>query len=97
MLKKIGDIYSNFNVFYKDQCKKDLTWRAYHEKIKHINVACQSAANGDMETLVHLHNINVDLNEGDYDNRTPLHLAADNENLEIIKFLVEKCKCKIDV
>lgn len=48
---------------------------------------------GDLETLVRLKNINADLNLGDYDKRTPLHLAAATGHLDIIKFLVEVCKC----
>lgn len=50
-----------------------------------------------METLVRLKNILAKLDDGDYDNRTPMHLAAANGNLEIIKFLVEKCGCRTDV
>ena len=37
-----------------------------------------------METLVRLKNILAKLDDGDYDNRTPMHLAAANGNLEII-------------
>ena len=30
MVKKIGEVYNNFNLFHKAHTKKDLTWRAYH-------------------------------------------------------------------
>lgn len=30
MVKKIGEVYNNFNLFHKAHSKKDLTWRAYH-------------------------------------------------------------------
>lgn len=93
MVKKMGQIYNNFNLFHYSHEKKDLTWRAYHKEIKFINVACESAAKGDLETLVRLKNLMANLNNGDYDNRTPMHLAAATGHMEIIKFLLEKCNC----
>lgn len=56
-------------------------------------MACESAAVGDLETLNRLKNMMAKLDDGDYDNRTPMHLAAATGNLDIVKFLVEKCKC----
>lgn len=37
-----------------------------------------------------LHVLGVNLNEGDYDLRTPLHLAACSGSFNIVKFLVQK-------
>jgi glutaminase len=31
MVRKIGELYNNFNLFHKSHNKKDLTWRAYHK------------------------------------------------------------------
>jgi glutaminase len=45
---------------------------------------------GDLEGLNRLSNICVSLDKGDYDNRTPLHLAASSGNFEIVQYLVEK-------
>lgn len=39
--------------------------------------------------MVRLHIQNIDLNRGDYDKRTPMHLAAINGYLEIVEYLVE--------
>ena len=36
-----------------------------------------------------------DLNEGDYDGRTPLHMAAADGNLECVKFLVSMAKVSV--
>lgn len=38
--------------------------------------ACSAAAGGDLDTLEKLHTKGADLNRGDYDNRTPIHLAS---------------------
>ena len=38
----------------------------------------------------------VDMNLGDYDGRTALHLAAAEGHLRCVKFLLEECKVKHD-
>ena len=38
----------------------------------------------------------VNLNDGDYDGRTALHLAAVGGHLKVVRFLIEKCNVKID-
>jgi hypothetical protein len=43
--------------------------------------AIQMAANGDLEALARQHTNNVSLNEGDYDQRTPMHLASANGHI----------------
>ena len=41
-----------------------------------------AAAKNDLVTLKALHDSGVDVNKGDYDQRTALHLAAANGNYE---------------
>jgi len=43
-----------------------------------------------LEGLNRLEVIGVNLNLGDYDNRTPAHLAASAGHIDIIKYLVKK-------
>ena len=38
-----------------------------------------------------------DMNTSDYDGRTAMHVAASEGHLEIIKFLKNCCKCKVDL
>ncbi len=47
---------------------------------------------GDLSALkrVNIHN-NSEFCKGDYDNRTPLHLAASNGHLNVVKYLIEEC------
>ena len=52
--------------------------------------ACDASATGDLETLTRLLNMDIDVNEGDYDSRTCLHLSAANSCESVVKFLLEK-------
>jgi ankyrin repeat protein len=54
-----------------------------------VIAACTSSASGDLETIMRLHVQGLDLNSGDYDRRTPLHLASAAGHLDIVKYLVE--------
>jgi len=47
--------------------------------------------NGDIDELYRLKILGVNLNQGDYDKRTPLHCAALGGHLDVVQFLVEKC------
>ena len=51
---------------------------------------CEAAAVGDIQTLMRLDSTGVDLNVGDYDGRTALHLAACEGHLDVVKFLVSR-------
>ena len=51
--------------------------------------ACNAAAMGDLETLQRLKKLNFEMNTGDYDLRTPLHVATSNGQFEIVSFLLE--------
>ena len=57
---------------------------------------CSAAASGDVEVLNKLLGKRADLNKGDYDNRTPLHLAAATGHLKAVRFLVEIAKVKVN-
>lgn len=52
-------------------------------------VACKAASINDVEALRVLMSKGVDLNEGDYDNRTPLHIAAGAGLFETVRYLVQ--------
>ena len=51
--------------------------------------ALWAASNGDLNTLKKLKENEYDLESGQYDLRTPMHLAAAEGNIEIVKFLLD--------
>ncbi|MEM1097018.1 MAG: glutaminase A [Bacteroidota bacterium] len=52
--------------------------------------ALWAASDGDLRTLRRLHGEHVDLQKGDYDLRSPMHLAAAEGNTETVAFLLER-------
>ena len=56
-----------------------------------------AAANGDKLALERAFLSGIDMNMGDYDQRTALHLACSENHLECVKFLVQTCKVDIEV
>ncbi|XP_060117567.1 60 kDa lysophospholipase-like [Heteronotia binoei] len=52
-------------------------------------LACAAAKTGDLDALKALQNMGGNLSSGDYDGRTPLHVASCEGNLEIVTFLLE--------
>ena len=61
-----------------------------NEKLKKIKKIKKNRASssGDLETLQRLVTNGVNINLSDYDKRTPLHLAATNNDLNMVKFLL---------
>lgn len=50
---------------------------------------CQACAEGDLAYVKRLVAKGINVSQGDYDGRTPLHLAASEGKLEVIRYLVE--------
>ena len=59
-------------------------WRA-----SQVSEALWAASKGDVRTLLRLHEEQYDLEAGDYDQRTPMHLAAAEGHVEVVEFLLE--------
>eukprot|EP01129_Flabellula_baltica_P016657 TRINITY_DN9000_c0_g1_i1.p1 TRINITY_DN9000_c0_g1~~TRINITY_DN9000_c0_g1_i1.p1 ORF type:complete len:1360 (+),score=378.94 TRINITY_DN9000_c0_g1_i1:114-4193(+) len=70
-------------------------WRNYSSNAS-VHDLIDACASGDMEKLVSLTEAGADLNGCDYDQRYPLHLAAAEGHLDVVKFLVSK-GCNIHV
>lgn len=68
---------------------KEIRKMAYEKEIRTVIASCNAASENDMEVLKQLNEQGIDLNNGDYDKRTPLHVASGSGNYEIVKYLVE--------
>jgi len=58
---------------------------------------CQAASLGNIELLQTFFTNGVNLNEGDYDSRTALHLACSSNQLAVVDFLLKNCEGSVDV
>jgi glutaminase len=88
MVDKLAGIYSNINLFHKDSSMKDLTRKAYQTIVNTTIACCNAASCGDLESVHRLYIQGCNLDASDYDKRTPLHLAAFGNHLEVVKFLI---------
>jgi glutaminase len=89
MIEKLSALYSNINLFHKDPSMLDMTRKPYQTTLMTIIAGCNAASSGDLETITRLYNLGLNLDRGDYDNRTPLHLAASGNHLDVVAFLLE--------
>jgi glutaminase len=76
MIEKLNKIYINFNLFYKDQKKRDMERKPFASLYMTIISLIQAAASGDLETVQRLVVQGVKPDAQDYDGRTALHLAV---------------------
>jgi len=51
---------------------------------------CDAAASHNIDELRNIHRAGGDMNAGDYDKRTAIHLAASEGSLDVVKFLVDE-------
>ncbi len=58
------------------------------EKMKGIMAAIDAASRGDLHEIKRLVANGIDLNDGDYDMRTPMHLAAAEGRIDVIHYFI---------
>ena len=72
------------------QSKKDPRLAKGEDHARDMLMLITAAVNGDLPSLQHLEARGVDLNGGDYDRRTALHLAASEGQLEVVRYLLAR-------
>lgn len=83
----------NFHAFdsaIKNISKVDPRLKKNETKMKGVMAVTSAASIGDLDELQRLYSAGVDLNEGEYDKRTGIHLAASEGHLEAVRFFIEK-------
>ena len=64
--------------------------RAAQGRAREISQALRAAGLGDLRTLQRLFDDGLSLTDGDYDRRTPMHLAAAEGQVEVVRFLLDR-------
>ena len=77
--------------------KKNPKVQNYEEKSLKLVQVLFAACNGDKLALERAYLSGLDMNMGDYDNRTALHLSCAENHLACVKFLIETCKVDVDI
>lgn len=83
----------NFHMFdtsLKNNNKVDPRLKKNETKMRGVMAVTSAASIGDLDELQRLYAAGVDLNEGEYDKRTGIHLAASEGHLDAVKFFIEK-------
>jgi ankyrin repeat protein len=62
-----------------------------------VREACAAAASGDLPELRRLVQRHIDVSIGDYDGRTPLHVAAANGQVKVVNYLLSDKAFKVNV
>lgn len=81
--------FHNFDSLLFEVDKKiDPRRKKYETQVNEIMALIFAASSGDLEEVKRLHAMGIDLNQGDYDNRTALHLAVAEKKANVIDYLV---------
>mgnify|MGYP001165260880 CR=1 FL=1 len=87
----------NFHIFdsLSDNTKINPLADTYSSnKLNEFSELCLASQQGDIEHLKKLFNLEIDMNQADYDGRTALHLATCENHIDIVKFLIQVAKVK---
>lgn len=70
--------------------KQDPRRRKNTDRVAGVMSLCWAASLGDQDEVSHLIASGVDPSEGDYDGRTPLHLAASEGRAKVVEYLISQ-------
>lgn len=82
--------FHNYDSLTRETSKKNPRKRKYETRINQIVNLIYAASYGDLEEIKRLEALGMDLGSADYDGRTALHLAAAENQVEIVKYLLTR-------
>lgn len=82
--------FHNFDsLLFETEKKIDPRRKKYETEVNEVMSLIFAASNGDIDEVKRLHAMGVDFNQGDYDNRTALHLAVAEDKKQVVEYLLE--------
>ena len=84
------DGYSPEPSLTRETSKSNPRVKKYETKVNRLVNLIYAASFGDLDEIRRLDAIGVDLTEADYDGRTALHLAASENQIEVVKYLLSR-------
>jgi len=96
-LVKIYNFHTFDSIGESNSEKKNPKVQNYEEQSLKLVQLLFAASQGDKMALERAYLAGVDMNMGDYDGRTALHLACVENHPACVKYLIETCKVDLDV
>merc|ERR550534_1225891 len=96
-LVKIYNFHTFDSIGEHTSDKKNPKVQNYEEQSLKLVQLLFAASQGDKMALERAYLAGVDMNMGDYDGRTALHLACVENHPACVKYLIETCKVDLDV
>lgn len=82
--------FHNYDSLIENMVKKDPRLQKNEDKLKGVMEANFAASQGDLNEIKSLEAKGVDLNEADYDGRTPIHIAVSEGHFNIVEYFIAR-------